>query len=831
MIIWLFHAALTGNNMSLLSRHFRFLVATCAVATLFGCAGGYTSMPSKNTGERVKVLVMHFTAIDYQKSVHALVDEGGLSSHYLVTDPSDPTFPGDEASVLQLVPESKRAWHAGKGEWQTRNHLNDTSIGIEIVNVPECQRDSETAASRSEHGSNRLCVFPDYHPEQIQVLIALAKDILARNPDISPTAVVGHADIAFNRKNDPGPRFPWYQLYLEGIGAWYDTGTLTTYWQRFNRALPSVSLTQAALRTYGYGVVETGTLDEQTINALSAFQMHFVQDNVTGVINSRTAAALFALLDKYFPQKAKALNTRYARETALKAAPAEEKRPQSGQIDSDFPQQERSSREEVNDKVAFKAYKGRGEILLTPATTINATVKVNGETLNIASPLEAGHTYSYSLKKRTHNGTNTLEVQSDSESDALHVTIPWPSLTDETQKWQQAFRPVDALIQQDIEDGFPGAVLLVIKDGAVIKRTAYGNALLYDETGTRLTKPEPMTPDTLFDVASNTKMFATNLALMKLVSEGKLSIDAPVYQYLPEYAGGGREARTVRDLLSHQSGYGPEVRFFAPGERYGESFRSRDKSHTSTLLTTAVPFQISKGAQATYSDTNFMLLGLLVERITGMSLDRYCEQFIYGPLQLNHTVFNPLKKGFTPNQIAATEINGNTRSHNIDFPGIRTYTLRGEVHDEKAWYSMGGVSGHAGLFSTVDDFAVLMQTLLNGGGYGQVALTDRDTISLFTAPSPLNPGFGLGWRRGSNGSNRWHFGPYASSQAFGHTGWTGTATVIDPAQDLGIVLFTNARHTPVEKQSTGNLQFAGSEFETAKYGSVITRVYEAILNH
>ena len=107
-----------------------------------------------------------------------------------------------------------------------------------------------------------------------------------------------------------------------------------------------------------------------------------------------------------------------------------------------------------------------------------------------------------------------------------------------------------------------------------------------------------------------------------------------------------------------------------------------------------------------------MLLGLLVERITGMSLDRYCEQFIYGPLQLNHTVFNPLKKGFAPNRIAATEINGNTRSHNIDFPGIRTHTLRGEVHDEKAWYSMGGVSGHAGLFSTVDDFAVLMQTLL-----------------------------------------------------------------------------------------------------------------------
>ncbi|WP_245680412.1 penicillin binding protein PBP4B [Alteromonas confluentis] len=803
-----------------------------SAVVMIGCAGQYQQMPSKNVGERIKLVVIHYTAIDYQKSVHTLVDEGGLSSHYLVTDPNDASFDGDNASVIQLVDESRRAWHAGKGQWQGRNHLNDTSIGIEVVNVSHCEVSVEYANAPGEHSRHRLCTYPDYHPQQIEQIISLMQGILLRNPDITPTAIVGHADIAFSRKSDPGPRFPWYQLYLAGIGAWYDAAELKEHWEQFTPALPSVGLMQAALQAYGYGVVETGIADEQTIDALFAFQMHFVQDNVSGTLDSETAATLFALLEKYFPQKHRKLMARYTNEQQRLAAGAAEPQVKLGQIDAVFPQQDRSTRTEVNDKLGFKAFKGQGEMLLTPHSTTQAQIKINGELLTLDDPLEAGQTYTYSLQRRTHTGTNTFELVSlSAPEDTLQVVIPWPVLTDATQKWQSEFTEVDKLINQDIEDGFPGAVLLVIKDGQIVKRTAYGNALKFDENGQPLANPQPMMPGTLFDVASNTKMFATNLALMKLVSEGKLDVDTPLYHYLPEYTGDGREARTVRDLLSHHSGYGPEVRFFEPGPGRMAKFKSRDKQHTSTLLTTAVPFREGNRQHTAYSDTNFMLLGLLVERITGMSLDRYCEQFIYAPLRLNHTLFNPLEKGILPSQIAATEINGNSRSGHITFPGIRTHTLRGEVHDEKAWYSMGGVSGHAGLFSNVDDFAVLMQMLINGGGYDKVTMLDKDTLSLFTAPSSANQGFGLGWRRAADGRNRWHFGPYASSTAFGHTGWTGTATVIDPAQNLAIVLFTNARHTPVENTANGGLTFAGSQFETAGYGSVITRIYEALLNH
>ena len=299
---------------------------------MIGCAGQYQQMPSKNVGERIKLVVIHYTAIDYQKSVHTLVDEGGLSSHYLVTDPNDASFDGDNASVIQLVDESRRAWHAGKGQWQGRNHLNDTSIGIEVVNVSHCEVSVEYANAPGEHSRHRLCTYPDYHPQQIEQIISLMQGILLRNPDITPTAIVGHADIAFSRKSDPGPRFPWYQLYLAGIGAWYDAAELKEQWEQFTPALPSVGLMQAALQAYGYGVVETGIADEQTIDALFAFQMHFVQDNVSGTLDSETAATLFALLEKYFPQKHRKLMARYTNEQQRLAAGAAEPQVKLGQI-------------------------------------------------------------------------------------------------------------------------------------------------------------------------------------------------------------------------------------------------------------------------------------------------------------------------------------------------------------------------------------------------------------------------------------------------------------------------------------------------------------------
>ncbi|MGY0582185.1 MAG: N-acetylmuramoyl-L-alanine amidase, partial [Paraglaciecola chathamensis] len=387
-----------------------------------------SDMPSKNFGHRVKFLVMHFTAIDYQKSVHALVDEGGLSAHYLIPESNDPSYPNDSLEILKLVDEDKRAWHAGNSVWQGRSELNDSSIGIEIVNVPECHFDSE-AKTTSEHGENRLCVFPDYDPKQIELLIALSKDILARNPDISPTRVVGHADIAPARKNDPGPRFPWFELYQAGIGAWYDNDTFEQYWQRFNQYQPNIGLIQSALRAYGYNVLETGIRDEQTRNAISAFQMHFLPWQVTGKADSKTAAAIFALLDKYFNKKAKTLMARYIEEQVPQAKDI--KVVKHGQVDEVFPMQQRSTRQLVNDRKRFKAYQGRGQIQLTSQGAAQADIYVNGQKLNITQPFAPDESYEYSLKRRTRDGMNTLRVDNIlPQGSELKVTIPSPVLVD-----------------------------------------------------------------------------------------------------------------------------------------------------------------------------------------------------------------------------------------------------------------------------------------------------------------------------------------------------------------------------------------------------------------
>ncbi|MDO6558754.1 penicillin binding protein PBP4B [Paraglaciecola chathamensis] len=787
-----------------------------------------SDMPSKNFGHRVKFLVMHFTAIDYQKSVHALVDEGGLSAHYLIPESNDPSYPNDSLEILKLVDEDKRAWHAGNSVWQGRSELNDSSIGIEIVNVPECHFDSE-AQTTSEHGENRLCVFPDYDPKQIELLIVLSKDILARNPDISPTRVVGHADIAPARKNDPGPRFPWFELYQAGIGAWYDNDTFEQYWQRFNQYQPNFGLVQSALRAYGYNVLETGIRDEQTRNAISAFQMHFLPWQVTGKADSKTAAAIFALLDKYFNKKAKTLMARYIEEQVPQTK--ENKVVKHGQVDEVFPMQQRSTRQLVNDRKRFKAYQGRGQIQLTSQGAAKADIYVNGQKLNITQPFAPDESYEYSLKRRTRDGMNTLRVDNIlPQGSELKVTIPSPVLVDNSASYQNRFKQVDDLIEQDVKNGFPGAVLLVMQNGEIIKRSAYGDARKYADGGELLPSAQKMRTDTLFDIASNTKMFATNLALMKLVSEGKLDVNAPIEQYMPDYQGGGRDTRLVRDLLTHTAGYAPQVRFFTPDNGVSKSLYSQNPQRTDQLLLNRVPFAMGRNVKAVYSDTDYMLLGMLVERLSGMELDAYVEQQIYQPLGLTNTLFNPLLKGRAKAEFAATEIQGNSRGGRVSFDNMREYVLQGEVHDEKAFYSLGGVAGHAGLFSTVDDLAVLGQLLLNGGGYGQTQIFDEAVLQQFIKPEERDDSYGLGWRRAGHGQSKWHFGPYASAQAYGHTGWTGTVSVIDPKYDLAIFLLTNARHSKVQEDDSGHVEFAGKTFETGKYGSVISLVYEAVLN-
>lgn len=266
--------------------------------------GDAVRLPSENHNSRVNIVVIHHTTANFEESVNILTQpsSNSVSSHYLIPEPVDTTYTRRKLKVFELVPESQRAWHAGSSYWRGKTGLNDQSIGIELVNQTYCNP-QYTEADNFANGEapRRLCFYPDFAESQIDILIDLLHEILARHPDIKATNIVGHADIAPGRKIDPGPRFPWQRLYQLGIGAWFDDATVTRYWERFvNDPVPLANV-QRALRTYGYDIEDTGVHDEQTHDALRAFQMHFRPSTVTGEATLESTAILYALIEKYHP--------------------------------------------------------------------------------------------------------------------------------------------------------------------------------------------------------------------------------------------------------------------------------------------------------------------------------------------------------------------------------------------------------------------------------------------------------------------------------------------------------------------------------------------------
>lgn len=281
--------------------------AVLLFSLLFGCTSSTTplTITSENQNSRVSILVIHHTSANFVRSLELLTHKSDrpVSSHYLIPDPFDPTYPNNKLEVLQLVAEDRRAWHAGVSNWTGKRLLNDQSIGIEIVNQTYCHPAIGPIPEDDAAHPTSVCFYPDFPEPQISLLVKLIKEILARHPDILPTNIVGHSDIAPDRKIDPGPQFPWQGMYKLGIGAWYDDATVIKYWEQFRLQLPPVSVIQDAFQTYGYGIEISGQDDQPTSDVIRAFQLHFRPSEITGKLSVNTVAILFALVEKYHPEE------------------------------------------------------------------------------------------------------------------------------------------------------------------------------------------------------------------------------------------------------------------------------------------------------------------------------------------------------------------------------------------------------------------------------------------------------------------------------------------------------------------------------------------------
>jgi len=258
----------------------RFLLALL-LALAAGCATGPridTTYTSVNQDSRVQFLVLHYTAEDWETSLRTLTQPSSreVSSHYLIRD--------DPVIIYRLVDESRRAWHSGVSSWRGNTQINASSIGIEIV----CLGDKGSPSD--------ALVFRDFAPGQLDAAIELVKDIVRRY-NIRPENVVGHGDVAPQRRVDPGPKFPWKRLGELGIIRWPDSGTVAHRRPEFEQALPDYSWFQEKLRRHGYEVPRNGELDAPTRRVISQFQMKYRPERYDGTPDAETAAILSALVD------------------------------------------------------------------------------------------------------------------------------------------------------------------------------------------------------------------------------------------------------------------------------------------------------------------------------------------------------------------------------------------------------------------------------------------------------------------------------------------------------------------------------------------------------
>ena len=507
----------------------------------------------------------------------------------------------------------------------------------------------------------------------------------------------------------------------------------------------------------------------------------------------------------------------------------------------------------MNSMISFRGYHGQGRLMLEVSEeTESFSLYVNGVKAELYG---MGGILSVDFSAVAEDGINTLQISNILPlglTKAVTVYIPYPEVLPgegETGGIHPlAMKLVEDLIASDIAWGFPSAQLAIVRNGRTVYENAWGKTNAYMPDGTPKDTAPAVTKDTMYDLASVSKMFTVNYAVQKLVTDGALDIDTRIVDILGDafaedtmdlaYAGTdpapGRDQQiawkkelTVRHLLTHQAGFPAGPQYYNPDydpakQDWGESGSNLNYAGNREDTLKAIfrtPLLYEPDSRTLYSDVDYMLLTFIVEKLTGERLDAYVKKTFYAPLGLEHTTFLPLENGFAAEDCAATELNGNTRDRHVTFPGIREETLQGQVHDENAWYCMEGVSGHAGLFASASDLARLASVIITGG-YGPYRFFSRNVLDFFTAPKTINNGqWGQGWWRQGDDQRVWYYGTQAGPDTVGHQGWTGTLVMVDPSRDLTIAYLTNKINSPIISESNLN-GFSGSAYTASTLGFV-----------
>jgi CubicO group peptidase (beta-lactamase class C family) len=345
-------------------------------------------------------------------------------------------------------------------------------------------------------------------------------------------------------------------------------------------------------------------------------------------------------------------------------------------------------------------------------------------------------------------------------TDATEVHLPRAAAADVGLN-EETLSQIEAVVQVALEERrMPGCVVAIGRQGKIAYLKAFGSRQLEPST-------EPMTTDTVFDLASLTKPIATATSIMLLIEQQKLALHDPVSKYLPEFAENGKSEITIHQLLTHQSG-------LTPDNALTDYLDGPEKAIERVLL---LKTSYDPGSKFVYSDVGFIVLGQLVERVSGMDLREFARQNLFEPLRMQETDFLPSQ--------ALRDRSATTEQRDGRW-------MRGEVHDPRS-YQLGGVAGHAGLFSTADDLALYANMMLHGGRHGATRILADETVQLMTTPCGVGTAQrGLGWdMRSGYSSNR---GRSFSERAYGHGGFTGTSIWMDPGLDLFVIFLSNRVH-------------------------------------